>query len=47
MIGAIAAAYSTVRKSQIESLERRVDDLEVDLAAERAAHKGDPRAARD
>lgn len=46
VIAALAAAYNTVRKTQIDTLnetihalEKRVSDLEADLASERSAHK--------
>jgi predicted nucleic acid-binding Zn-ribbon protein len=46
VIAALAAAYSTVRKGQLDALnativalEKRVSDLEADLASERDAHK--------
>jgi hypothetical protein len=38
LIAALAAAFTTVRKSQVESLEKRVEVLEADLHDEREAH---------
>jgi cell division protein FtsB len=46
VIAALAAAYNTVRqqelttlKAVIAALEKRVEDLETDLGAERTAHQ--------
>lgn len=38
LISAIAAAMSAVRRSELQSLERRVATLEADLEEERKAH---------
>lgn len=47
LIGALATALSTVRRGELEALERRVTTLEADLAEERGAHKAERDAHAD